>query len=434
MLLGVSVCFVTLTSMGRAQNIALNLPAPTDDSDFQSHSAAKIKLGQVLFYDRVLSGTYRVSCATCHNHDRASSNGVLLDDRSEREADDLAINGSSVYDPLKPSTRHAPALFNLGAKQFTILFSDGRVAKQRDGSLASPAGNDLPPGLETVVSAQALFPFVASDELTGTVDSDLTEAANKGHPAIWAALMKRIERIDGYAPLFKSAFPDLKEMKHANIAQVANAIGAFVATEWRSDNAPFDRYLRGDATAMNVQQKRGMELFFGKAQCSSCHTGVFQTDHKFYGSGLPVWRFDEPFERQLDGTLGKSPLQGREAVTGNPKHRHHFRTPSLRNVEKTAPYGWAGSYEKLPDFVRAHADPYNEIVAFVAQGIGGFSPPDNLAKVVDGVLDNQTLKPVELTEMEVASLVAFLTALTDEKSIKGRLGKPAEVPSSLALD
>ncbi|MEE9375787.1 MAG: cytochrome-c peroxidase, partial [Rhizobiaceae bacterium] len=150
--------------------LSAELPKPIIDQDYRNYSTPQIKLGQVLFYDRVLSGTYRVSCATCHNHDRGSSNGFRLDGKDTATGgDDLAINGLAVYDALKPSSKHAPTLFNLGAKEFTVLFLDGRVARDKKGNLISPSSGQLPSGLRDVLAVQALFPAVTGDELIGKV-------------------------------------------------------------------------------------------------------------------------------------------------------------------------------------------------------------------------------------------------------------------------
>ncbi|MEL6505114.1 MAG: cytochrome c peroxidase [Pseudomonadota bacterium] len=407
------------------------MPGPVMESDYRAYSIAQKRLGQKLFYDRVLSGTFRVSCATCHSHDRAGSNGVPLPSAVLEKPDKFATGGLPLYDALKPSTRHAPALFNLGATEFTRMFSDGRVAETESGLFAH--GSTLPRGLNDVLAAQALFPAVTGDELVGSVDSEVKKAADRGQGAIWEALAARVQGLPDYWPLFRAAFPDLEKPQQITISHIANGISAFVGTEWRSESSPFDAYLRGVRTIMTGAQMRGMKLFYGKANCSSCHSGPFQTDHKFHGTGLPLWRFDEPFDTSPGGKVLK-PLPGRERVTGNAKHRYHFRTPSLRNVTATAPYGWAGSHEDLADFVADHMQPHGVATAFVAQRIGGFSPPEELAKIVDVLERNITIKPVSLSQAEQDDLLAFLDALTDKAALKGRLGKPEDVPSSLALD
>lgn len=427
--MGVAGLFCVLGLSGWA--FAGSLPQAVTDSVYRSYSDAKVKLGQKLFYDRALSGTYRVSCATCHNHDRAGSNGVPLPSAVLEKPDEFATGGLPLYDALKPSTRHAPALFNLGAKEFTKMFSDGRVAAGESG--LSAHDSVLPKGLSDVLAAQALFPAVTGDELVGSVDSEVKEAASQGQAAVWEALAARVRDLPDYWPLFEAAFPSLDGPEQITISHIANGIGAFVGTEWRADQTPFDAYLEGDQNALSAQQKRGINLFYGKANCSTCHSGPFQTDHKFHGTGMPLWRFDEPFDTSEGGKI-LPPLPGRERVTGKTEHRYHFRTPSLRNVTVTAPYGWAGSHETLADFVADHMQPQGVATAFVAQRIGGFSPPDDLAAIVDVLESNITIRPVSLSPAEQGDLLAFLEALTDKAALEGRLGKPDDVPSNLALD
>ena len=217
--------------------------APLRDDDFDTHSLAKRMLGRSLFYDPVLSGSYRVSCASCHNHDRASSNGFPLQAQADDEPDRAALPDISRYQRLKPSARHAPVLFNLGHQSFTHMFSDGRVFIDAKGRLGTPVGDNLPPGLDSVLAAQALFPAVTADELVGTVESGLTAEARaaldqgsspQSH-AIWNALAKRVDALEAYQTLFDAAYPD--RTGPVTITQIANAIGAYVSTEWRTEQS-----------------------------------------------------------------------------------------------------------------------------------------------------------------------------------------------------
>ena len=128
-------------------------------------------------------------------------------------------------------------------------------------------------------------------------------------------------------------------------------------------------------------------------------------------------------------------------VTGDPADAYAFRTPSLRNVAHTSPYGHSGAYGTLEGVVRHHLDPiaslnaYLESVAVlpVELGEGDFAvmrDPDEVAKIAVA----NALKPVDLKEKEVAEIVAFLNTLTDPQSLKGALGIPSSVPSGLPLD
>ena len=412
-----------------ASAYAGELPSPVVDDDYRTASAPMVKLGQMFFYDRVLSGTYRVSCATCHNPDRAGSNGFRTDAKPEEEGDDLAINGLPLYEALKPSAKHAPALFNLGAKQFTAMFGDGRVAQLPDGSFLSPAGSELPDGLNDVLAAQALFPAATGDELVGTVDNAVKDVAHLGNRAVWDALADRIKILPEYWPFIKPAYPELQSIDELDIVHIANAISAFVAAEWRSDNSPFDRYLKGDQSALSQQQLRGLGLFYGKAGCAQCHSGKFQTDQNFHVVATPLWRFD------IDFLEGETDLHmDRFELTGDDADRYRRRTPSLRNVEWSPPYGHAGSYETLEQMVRAHLDPVESLRRFVSDKLDGNDTPSAIAKTVNELAERNELKKAELKAQEIADLLAFLRSLSEPGVLAGKLGRPVEVPSSLALD
>ncbi len=402
------------------------LPKPIQDGDYRTYTSAEIKLGQLLFSDRILSGTYRVSCATCHSFDRASSNGFRLDGMVPVEGDDLAINGLPLYDVFKPSAKHAPTLFNLGAKEFTVLFSDGRVARKKNGQFIAPAANELPDGLRDVLAVQALFPAVTGDELVGNVENEISAVAHLGNAAIWAALTKRVQDLPDYWPYFQAAYPRLKRRQEISIVEIANAISAFVGSEWRSDQSPFDAYLRGDDSALNAQEKRGLKLFYGAAQCSDCHSGSFQTDNQFYFAPNSFWRFDvEKNERTGDINLGRYKVSGKE------NEKFKIRTPSLRNVARTAPYGHAGGVESLRKMISLHLEPERALQEMQSDIV-------RLGLTEDVSNASQNLKykgKVDLrSDIVINDLLAFLEALTDKKSLTGRLGKPKDVPSSLVLD
>lgn len=426
---------VTSTVLAFNPGFAGELPKPVTDDDYRTYSQGQRKLGQLLFYDRILSGTYRVSCATCHSPDRASSNGFLTDPPSGEDGEDgeegdaLAINGLPLYDALKPSAKHAPALFNVGAKQFVTLFGDGRVARGDAGQFISPAGDELPQALSDVLAVQSLFPTVTGDELIGTVDNDIKSAAADGKTAVWQALVKRIQDLPDYLPFFYAAYPALKNQDEITIAQIANALAAFVATEWRSDKTPFDAYLRGDDTALTAQQRRGMDVFYGKAGCSLCHSGPFQTDHRFYNVANPLWRLDADLSNDLTGLH-----RDRADFTGQPRDQYRRRTPSLRNVSATAPYGHAGSFATLDGFLRHHLDPVSGLNRMTAELSRENAIADSVSVAVEAMIKTVELVPVVLSATEFDDLRSFLDGLTEEESLSGSLGRPKEVPSFLALD
>ena len=392
-----------------------DLPQPASDQDFRTYPAELVQLGQLLFYDRVLSGGRTVSCGTCHNHDNASSNGVSLG-ALESEPDEMAVTDLAAWEQLNPSPDHAPPLFNLGAREFTVMFGDGRVAQQGTG-FAVPENVALPPGLADILAVQALFPAITGKELA--IDGEATT-----HQELWQAMERRVSALEDYAVPFNRTYPNRLFPANVSVSNIANAIGAFVGTEWRADDAPFDRFVRGDRSSLGPKQSRGMALFYGKARCSSCHSGTFQTDHRFHAVATPPFRFDADFSEALE-----PPEVGRMAVTGRGADRFAFRTPSLRNVTATAPYGQAGAYPTLRGYLRHHLNPVPTMQGwFLARGLSPSAPlPSELART-------NRLASVSLAKDELSDLLAFLEALTDKGSLKGRLGKPENVPSNLEMD
>jgi cytochrome c peroxidase len=281
---------------------AIELPAPVTDADYYEDGAIapeKVELGRLLFFDKVLSGNRNISCATCHHPDLATTDGLALGlgegpDGLGPDRRPGADVSSAVHNRIP---RNSPALFNLGAREFTRMFLDGRVETDPngyyEGGFVTPAKWKLPTGLENVLAAQAMFPVASPDEMAGQKGENgvanavsLNNAAGAG--GVWETLAKRLQEIPEYVDLFKAAFPDqVESADDITYVLAANAIGAFEAQAFRADDSPFDRYLRGSRESLSDQQLRGLELFYGKAGCAGCHAGKFQTDHEFHAIAMP---------------------------------------------------------------------------------------------------------------------------------------------------
>jgi cytochrome c peroxidase len=235
--------------------------------------------------------------------------------------------------------------------------------------------------------------------------------------------------------MFREVYPEIAAGRSIGFTDISNAIAAFIAFEWRSDDSPFDAYLRGEAPLPD-DAVRGMTLFYGDAGCATCHSGPFLTDHGFHAMGTPqlgpgkAERF-ESHQKDI----------GRMRVTGREEDAYAFRTPSLRNVTRTGPWGHAGAHSDLAAFLRYHADPVAGLMDYAPQTVlpdlPGTKPdwtimeaPSLRAEIAGAV----TRPPLALTVTEVADLVAFLEALTDEGAIAGRFGVPDTVPSGLPVE
>ncbi len=182
----------------------------------------------------------------------------------------------------------------------------------------------------------------------------------------------RLERDQAYSNLFQEAFG-----QEVNGGDLAKALASYVRTIL-SGNTPIDRYLNGDRNVLTELQRQGLLLFRGKASCIVCHVGPLFTDENFHNTGV-AWR---------DGRLLD---EGRFAVTGKETDHGAFKTPTLREVARTAPYMHDGSITTL-----------EEVLEFYDRG--GNSNP---------YLDRR-VRPLNLTSAEKGDLLAFLRALSGE--------------------
>ena len=418
------------------------LPAPLADADFHPPAGeAKIELGRQLFFDKILSGSFNISCATCHHPFAGTGDGLSLPVGEGARGTGIMCDTGAGVDAIRERVpRNAPALFNLGAREFELMFHDGRVAPDphAPSGFASPAGAALPPGLDNVVAVQAMFPVTSGTEMAGQPgENPVADAADRGDlPAVWELLAARLRQVDAYVEQFVFAFDDVNRAADITFVHAANAIAAFEAAAWRADNSPFDRFLRGDRLALSTTQRRGMRLFYGRAGCSGCHAGVLQTDHSFRAIAMP-----QVGPGKGDGPGGYEDF-GRERVTGRASDRYRFSVPSLRNVVLTAPYGHAGAYNTLDAIVRHHLDPVTSLYAFDVANAVLPSRPDldesdgyaaNSESTKAAIAAANELAGTRLRNDEVTALVAFLHALTDPAMLDLRSDVPHSVPSGLPL-
>jgi cytochrome c peroxidase len=429
--------FFILVSLEVSAN---KLPLPLKDSDYRFVDENEAKLGQLLFYDPILSGNKEVACATCHHPSLGTGDGLSLSLGDGGKG--LGINRIVDYEnpPEQRVPRNAQPLFNLGAKQFKTLFHDGRVEVDllRPSGLRTPLEEEMVEGFSSIISAQTMFPVLSADEMAGHYsENEISEAVRRGtltgKGGAWDLISKRVQSIPEYSNFFINIYDHIKTAQDIKFTDISNAVAAFMEFEWRSDTSPFDDFLKGKQN-LNISQEKGMELFYGKANCSSCHAGALFTDHQFHATGQPqvgpgkAARF-QSHSRDL----------GRFRVTGNIKDKYAFRTPSLRNVELTGPWGHAGAYSKLEAFINAHLNPqlalYNydkSNVTLTKYDANDWKIMDN-ATEVKAIADSITIKPIIVSDGEVMDILAFLGTLTDTKSQKGRLGIPETVPSGLKI-
>jgi cytochrome c peroxidase len=416
------------------------LPAPVDDSDYALVDLQEAQLGQLLFYDPILSGNRETACATCHHPALGTSDGVSLSFGDGGFGMGLNRKADPNNIPEKRIPRNSPALFNLGAHEFTVLFHDGRLEADasRPGGIRTPMDADMVAGFASVLSAQTMFPVLSRDEMAGSYnENDIGKLVRQGRitgsGGAWDVLARRVADIPEYASAFAKTYPHLDTSADIAFTDISNAIAAFVSYEWRSDTSRFDAVLRRTEEFGGVEQK-GLEAFYTEGGCADCHTGPFQTDHKFHAMGAPQIG---PGKAATFEDHNRD--DGRFRVTGHDADRFAFRTPSLRNIASTAPYGHAGAHADLSKFIKAHSDPirgledYDRTQAILPEFTGSdFAVIDDPAQV-DAITAAVTTTPINLSDSDVTAIVAFLNTLTDPISKIGRLGVPASVPSGLQV-
>lgn len=393
--------------------------------------AAKVRLGQALFFDKILSGNRNISCSTCHTPVAFTGDGLPVSigqggqGLAQSRTPPTDANGDPVFIP-----RNAPDVFNRAG--FDTMFWDARVARDPNGALMTPAGDDLLPGLESALAAQAMFPVTSRDEMRGqSGQNEIADLPDDDLQGVWRILMDRLLAIDEYRQMFAAAYPDT-DPNQLTFAHAANAIAAFEIDHWTLPDSPFDQYLAGDDAALSTQAKRGAILFYGKAGCARCHSGSLMTDQKFHNRVVP-----QVGPGKGDGEDGTWDF-GRERVTGDPADRFRFRTPPLRNVAATGPYMHDGAFSTLEAAVRHCLDP--------ATSAQNYDPAEHLppelralyradqTTTILAAADADEIAPVTLTAAEFEDLMAFLESLTSPGI--GSLGIhdiPDSVPSGLPL-
>ena len=278
-------------------------------------SPERVALGSRLFLDPILSSDRSVSCASCHD--------------PERSFTDARPKAVGVFGQVGP--RRVPKLLNRGYGR--SFFWDGRI-----------------PTLEE----QVLQPVINTLEM----DLDLDEA------------VRRLAAEPSYSQAFREIFG-----RKPHRDDLARALASYVRTVLSGDSR-YDRYVAGEAGALNEVERLGLEVFRGKGNCVTCHLGPNLTDERFHNTGVAFkdGRFDD---------------EGRFDVTGRARDRGAFKTPTLRNVAETAPYMHDGSLETLKEVI----EDYDR---------GGTANP---------YLDPE-IRRLGLTKEEKTALEAFLGTLT----------------------
>jgi cytochrome c peroxidase len=402
-----------------------------------AQNPALVDLGQALMFDPILSGNRDIACATCHHPATHLADGRSLS---------IGTGGSGLGPArtLGPGRqfvpRNAPSLLNDGLGLF-YLFWDGRLSNGLVGSFNGPGPGPVPvsdsSGVSNLLAAQAMLPVVNRREMRGEpgdrdvfgAPNELAQFADSDSTAIRRAIMQRLLAIPAYVAKFTTAFPGTAPGQ-LRFEQAGAALAAFEIQALTKTDSPFDRYLSHDDAALTTQQKRGARLFFGKALCSSCHSGALLGGNGFANAGVPQLGPGSPATPPLD--------RGRADLPDQPFYEFAFRVAPLRNVELTAPYMHDGAFPTLEAVVRH----YNDVpLALQTYDVAQLEPALRAtyhgdAATTDSVtrsLDFRLRTPLHLSDQELADLVAFLKSLTDPSARDLSALVPAAVPSGLPV-
>jgi cytochrome c peroxidase len=387
---------------------------------------ALVQLGQALAFDRILSGNRDIACMTCHMPRFATG-----DSRSLSVGQGAAGFGADRVHPGGAFIpRNAPPLFNLFAVK--PLFWDGRVSQDAAGVFHTPAGAKLTPAMTAVfefgtLSALPLFPVLSRSEMRAEPGSnELADVPDDQEPLVWSGLMDRLGRIGQYRRMFEAAYPG-QRFEQMTFAHASNAIAGFFVEKMAFTNSPWDRFLAGDDGALSAVQLAGAKNFMS-ARCSICHNGPAFTDNLFHNVAVA-----QLGPGQGDG-LGRDDF-GRMRVTGSPTEQYAFRTPALRNVELTAPYGHDGAFIGLRDFVDHYSESDLKLRSF---DINQLEPllRGTVLTTTDAILltRDPLLTGVFFPPQVVDEVTEFMKALTDPAARNLRRLTPQSVPSGLPVD
>ncbi len=324
---------------------------------------AKIALGRLLFFDPILSATREIACATCHHPQFGWA---------DARTTPLGVHASGLG-PQRLRTRSGdfPALLRNTPTLLNVAFNGIASGKPHDPTQAPMFWDNRVLSLET----QALTPIHNREEMRGDT---CTEAQ-----AI-PAMIERLQAIAEYRQRFRQAFA-----ADITSTRVAQAIATYERTLITPDS-PFDRFMRGNSTAMTPAQQQGMTVF-QRAGCTLCHNGPMLSDYKLHAIGLD----DSSTQRQ------------------------EFRTPTLRNLQHTAPYMHHGGTATLDEVLLF----YDRLMDHAAESLEGGDtstlPP--LAPL---------LRKMNLLPEDHTPIITFLEALNSDDYDKT---VPPRVPSGLPV-
>ncbi|MBY0517254.1 MAG: hypothetical protein K2P81_10110 [Bacteriovoracaceae bacterium] len=429
--MGLWFVLVSLFSMAHANPIDLRLQQYIKDFDLKplqtptQQIELKRHLGRMFFFEKELSGNKNISCAECHHPSVNTHDGLPL--ALGEGARGLESGSGRSQQQGKLLARNTPALFNLNP-ELPFMFWDGRVSKNANGHFTAPVVLD--PAIEKVltstVAVQALFPMVDHAEMRGEVGTNEIADAADEHEA-WALLVDRILAIPNYRDTLKKIYPG----ETINIGHIAELIAGFEIDAFAFNDTAYDRYLKGDMTALTETQKLGMDVFFGKGKCGECHRGEQLAAAEFHNVGVP----------QIGPGKIAGEDFGRFSVMGAPENLYAFRVPPLRNVSLTAPYMHNGSFKTIAQVI----EHYDDVEASLIE----YKLVNNWKNYIDKIADhdhtsdtyrinhlsNKLTRKLNFEEVEEKALAEFIRGgLTDIRFLNREITEDYKTYSRFQLN
>lgn len=386
---------LTAKLVAASNGVGLSFFTMPDETDFvnipqDSQNAItkeKVTLGKFLFHETGIginpkkpeeAGTF--SCASCHHaaagfqagiRQGVGEGGLGFGEKGEARK----IDPDYGFDFLDIQPIRTPSIVNTAWQE--IMLWNGQL-----GNTPINEGTEIKWALRSPKSLN----FLGFEGLETQAIAGLTIHRQRVNSEF-------VDNYPEYKAMFDDAFPLISENERYNDTIAGLAIAAYERTVL-TNRAPFQEWLKGDQTALSDQEKKGAILFFGKAECVSCHTGPALSSNAFYALGMKDLIGDG-----VTNTVGQdffTSAEGRGGFTGNDDELFQFKVPQLYNLIESSFYGHGGSFTSIRDVIayKNEAIPENDLVG-------------------DQYISNR-FKPKGLTEEEIDQITAFLeTGLRD---------------------
>ena len=339
---------------------------PTDNP----YSLEKKELGRLLFYDPILSGRKDIACATCHHPEFRYAESLEIS---------IGVNGRGLGEHRKFNSDNDIPFTKRNSQSLLNVAFNGIDVNSRYSPEKAPMFWDL---RANSLEEQAVMPIKTFEEMRG-------HGFNESQ--IFKEVVNRINNIPAYRSLFMKAF---NGSSNITMDQISKSLATFQRS-LLSNNSRFDKYMRGDKSALSEREIEGMALFI-KTGCARCHNGPMLSD----------------FKTHVMGVIDNEKL----AVSDSGyQHSYAFRTPSLRNLRFTRPYMHSGKIQTLENVLNFYED------------LSGKELPNTNVKREN--LDTLAHK-LKLAFTDINEIIEFLNTLNDDNFDKKI---PASVPSGLPV-